>query len=266
MAYNGPISITPPTPMPSRLIVYEDDEPIGERLLDRERVHIGRRPHNDLVLPHSAVSGDHALVITVRNDSFLEDLHSTNGTWVNGRMVTKRLLQDGDEIRIARYVLKYCQEECGVDEMAAGEESPSQEPAWQEEAAATFQDFNRTQVQRRYPDVSPPDEEARPEAGSLPLGALRVISGPAAGKEVALGRSLTTLGKPGIQVAVITRQKEGYSLAYVEGDSYPLVNGSPVEEDEHTSLEHLDDVEIAGVRMKFILQRPPAGAEETDGD
>lgn len=245
--------------MPSRLIVYEDDTPLGEHLLDRERVLIGRKPHNDLVLSHSAVSGNHAVVITVRNDSFLEDLHSTNGTWVNGRMVAKCLLQDGDEIRIARYVLKYSQE--------AGEAFPSMEASGQEAASADSPDFNVTVEQRCYPEVLPA-VEPKPEVdeGALPLGALRVISGPAAGKEVALNRPLTTLGKPGIQVAVITRQKGGYSLAYVEGDSYPLVNGSPVEEDEHARLRHLDDVEIAGVRMKFILQRPPVDAEEADDD
>lgn len=248
--------------MPSRLLVYEDDVSLGECLLDRERVHIGRKPHNDLVLPHSAVSGEHAVVITVRNDSFLEDLHSTNGTWVNGQVVAKRLLQDGDEIRIARYVLKYRQGVGGKE----GAEPPSREEHGQA-ASDGAPDFNSTLVQRSYPEM--------PSAGKIPmeldesifpLGALRVISGPAAGKEVALNRSLTTLGKPGIQVAVITRQKDGYAVAYVEGDSYPLVNGSPVEEEEHTPLDHLDDVEIAGVRMKFILLRPPVDAEEVEAD
>lgn len=239
--------------MASRLIVFEDDTPIGEQLLDRERVLIGRKPHNHLVLPHSAVSGDHAVVITVRNDSFLEDLHSTNGTWVNGQVVAKCLLQDGDEIRIARYVLKYRRE--------GGEEGTVNFPVEADSESAP--DFNSTLVQRSYPEMLPVEKRpAEPDEVVLPLGALRVISGPAAGKEVALSRPLTTLGKPGIQMAVITRQKDGYALAYVEGESYPLVNGAPVEEDEHTPLAHLDDVEIAGVHMKFVLQRPPADAEE----
>jgi len=240
--------------MASRLIVYEDGVPIDEQVLDRERVRIGRKPHNDLILSHSAVSGDHAVVITVRNDSFLEDLHSTNGTWVNGQVVAKRLLQDGDEIRIARYVLHYRQEQGGAEEFVA---ALAVEPGWQEAALSTSPDFDGAATQCDFPSGTP-------EAGSLPLGALRVISGPAAGKEVALGRPLTTLGKPGIQVAVITRRKEGYSLAYVEGDSYPLVNGAPVEEDDPADLGHLDDVEIAGVRMKFVLQHPPAGSGADD--
>lgn len=234
--------------MPSRLIVYEDGVPIGEQALDRERVHIGRKPHNDLILSHGAVSSEHAVVITVRGDSFLEDLHSTNGTWVNGQVVAKRLLQDGDEIRIARYVLKYDREK-GAPEDLAPFAAPGKVPARQEQAASASPDFSATVARRAFQPAETAD--------SLPLGALRIISGPAAGKEVALGRPLTTLGKPGIQVAVITRRKEGYSLAYVEGDSYPLVNGAPVEEDDPADLRHLDDVEIAGVRMKFVLQRPP---------
>ncbi len=238
----------------SKLLIFEDGNQIGERELDQERVRIGRKGHNDLLLPHSAVSGDHAVVITIRNDSFLEDLHSTNGTWVNGRMISKRLLQDGDEIRIARYTLRY------VFEARAGELAPRPvprsliSPAPPGGGPETCQDTPNFTTHRLREPVG------HAEDATLPLGALRILSGPSSGKEVELVRTLTTLGKPGIQVAVITRRESGYFVAYVEGGDYPLVNGEPVEDDAPVNLRDLDDVEIAGVKMKFLLKRPAAGA------
>jgi predicted component of type VI protein secretion system len=242
--------------MPSRLIVYEDDAVVGEHALGQERVRIGRKPHNDLVLPHTAVSGEHAVVITVRNDSFLEDLYSTNGTWVNGKVVTKCLLRDGDEIRIARYLLKYRQGS-GVAEVpvAAGYKALPIDGLRGEESGMDA--FIQTTKQPTFPVAAADNLAASPDEQSLPFGALRAISGPAAGKEVDLTRTLTTLGKPGIQMAVIARREEGYFLAYLEGANYPLVNGVPAEEEEQVFLNHLDDVEIAGMRMKFLLKRPP---------
>lgn len=247
--------------MPSRLIVYEDDAIVGEHALDRERVRIGRKPHNDLVLPHTAVSGEHAVVITVRNDSFLEDLYSTNGTWVNGKVVTKCLLKDGDEIRIARYVLKYRQELGGTEEEGAGE-PPSSVGSTLRTEVTDMEAFVRTTKQPGFPVAEGNHAKPATDENLLPLGALRAISGPVAGKEMELTRPLTTLGKPGLQMAVIARAEDGYFLAYLEGNNYPMVNGVPVEEEERVCLNHLDDVEIAGMRMKFLLKRPPVAERE----
>jgi len=247
--------------MPSRLIVYEDDAIVGERALDQERVRIGRKPHNDLVLSHTAVSGEHAVVITVRNDSFLEDLYSTNGTWVNGKVVTKCLLKDGDEIRIARYVLKYRQELGGTDVAEVVESLSSASDSLRTEEIE-MEAFVRTTKQPGFPMAEENNAKPTTDENLLPLGALRAISGPAAGKEMELTRPLTTLGKPGLQMAVITRAEDGYFLAYLEGDNYPMVNGVPAEEEEQVFLNHLDDVEIAGMRMKFLLKRPPLAERE----
>jgi hypothetical protein len=229
---------TPRGGMCAYLIVFRDGEKTGARALDRERLRIGRHPGCDLVLPHGAVSGEHAVVITVRDESFLEDMRSTNGTWVNGHAVNKHALAEGDEIGIAPYVLKYTRSaanaslaEKAADRPAAGR-PPADASAGQGEEAA-----------------------CRAVDESFPLATLLMLGGPSAGMEIALWRALSTLGKPGVQMATIARQAGGYSLSPLEGESLPRVNGAEISPGGHVLLGHLDDVEIAGVRMKFMLQR-----------
>ena len=77
----------------AKLILSLDGSVIKEVPLDKERLTIGRRPHNDLQIDNLAVSGEHALIVTILNDSFLEDLGSTNGTLVNGVPIKKHILQ-----------------------------------------------------------------------------------------------------------------------------------------------------------------------------
>ncbi|MHB9118705.1 MAG: FHA domain-containing protein [Burkholderiales bacterium] len=236
--------------MASKLIIYLNDEKIGEYPLARECTRIGRHDYNDLHLPHHTVSGEHALAMTVCNDSFLEDLDSTNGTWVNGKAITKHLLQDGDEVQIAAYVLKYSFDPAAVTR-EEGEDACSQMPHDRNNAGPG--------VTMRLPDADISREQASyrwQDNASLPLAALHMVSGPAAGRELLLDRVLTTLGKPGIQVAAITRHPEAYQIAYVEGEDCPLVNSRPVEEDNPVSLSHLDTVELAGIKMKFVLKPP----------
>ena len=68
----------------AKLILSLDGQVLREVPLDKERVTIGRKPHNDIPIENLAVSGEHACIVTILNDSFLEDLGSTNGTLVNG--------------------------------------------------------------------------------------------------------------------------------------------------------------------------------------
>ena len=241
--------------MASKLIVFHDGEEIATLTLDRERVRVGRKPHNDLNLTHSAVSGEHAVVTTVRNDSFLEDLNSTNGTRLNGRLVTKKqLLHDGDEIALSPYMIRYVHDPSATV-APAGEErrlAYSQNDA----VSALGQQTLTRSLAGLYPN-----ETASTGGDALPLGALRILSGPTAGRELELTRPLTTLGKPGIQVAAISRRQAGYDLVRVEGDEYPLVNDMPVDGSATVILEHLDTVELAGVKMKFLLKQPSASGE-----
>lgn len=246
----------------SKLLVYFDGELVGERQLDRERILIGREPGNDLQLAHNAVSGSHAKIITIRSDSFLEDLNSTNGTKVNGKSIKKHLLRDGDEITVAKHVLKYVFEPLELKPEEGGDrrfekppphlDSPIQSAS---AALATHEDSPQrfssvTQVKTHF--------GGRPVGksphGDMPMAALQILSGVGAGKEMVLDLTLTTLGKPGIQVAVITRHPEGYTLIHLEGAQTSLLNGVAVGGQPHMLEDH-DIIEIAGVKLEFYLKR-----------
>jgi pSer/pThr/pTyr-binding forkhead associated (FHA) protein len=238
--------------MAAKLILSMDGLVLKEIPLAKERTTIGRKPDNDIHIDNLAVSGHHAVIVTILNDSFLEDLHSTNGTLVNGRPVDKHFLQNNDVIEIGKYKLKYLAEQ-GLHQAA---------------------DYEKTMVLRQparspapAPVAGPPapapatpgaPRAAAPAAGPAPeqslLGAIQILNGPAAGRELELTKTLTTLGKPGLQVAVITRRPNGYFITHVEGANFPVVNGRTLDAQPHPLSDH-DIVELAGVKMEFFLKR-----------
>jgi predicted component of type VI protein secretion system len=253
----------------AKLILSLEGSVIREIALDKERITIGRRPQNDIQIENLAVSGEHACIVTILNDSFLEDLGSTNGTIVNGNPIKKHILQNNDVIEIGKYKMKY------VVELAAAGQSPQD-------------DFERTMVMKSTPGrpaaakpaspPTPPPTASRPAAGPLtappaprspagvpagqkpataegqPLAALQLLTGPNAGKEIELVKNLTTLGKPGVQVAVITRRPQGYFLTHVEGATFPVLNGKVIDAQARQLNDH-DVIELAGVKMEFFLKR-----------
>lgn len=253
----------------SKLLVYFDGELVGERQLDRERILIGRKPNNELQLAHNAVSGSHAKVITIRGDSFLEDLNSTNGTKVNGKNIKKHLLCDGDEIAVAKHVLKYVFEPLDLKPEENGRrrfERPQRlDSPIQGAALATHEDgllqsqspSSVTQVKTH----SGGGPAGKSPCGDMPMAVLQILSGVGAGKEMDLDRTLTTLGKPGIQVAVIARHPEGYTLAHLEGAQTPLLNGVAVSGQPRV-LEDRDIIEIAGIKLAFYLRRQVPGGTD----
>src|SRR5437660_2180656 len=91
----------------ARLVLSLDGSVMAEYNMNKERYTIGRLPDNDIRIDNMAVSGHHALIINILKDSFLEDLNSTNGTYVNGKLVKKHALQEADVITIGRHALKY---------------------------------------------------------------------------------------------------------------------------------------------------------------
>ncbi|MCL4469703.1 MAG: FHA domain-containing protein [Sulfuricella sp.] len=251
----------------SKLLVYLEGELVGECQLDRERIVIGRKPNNDLQLAHSAVSGSHALLITIRNDSFLEDLNSTNGTKVNGKSIKKCLLRDGDEIRIAKHILKYVFEpiELKPDEEAISRSGKLRHLENLIRSADDTLSVNENML-RKSPtfsstmqiNASPGKPVPKSPANELPPQAgLQILSGVGAGQEMNLDRILTTLGKPGIQVAVIMRRPEGYALTHLEGDKRPLLNGVAISEQPQVLEDH-DIIEIAGIKLEFCLKGYPS--------
>ena len=228
----------------AKLIITDAEGATREFPLSKERVTIGRHPDNDISLNDKAVSGRHAVVITILRDSFLEDLNSTNGTQVNGKQIAKHPLSNGDTVGIGRNTLKY------QTEVVAGEED----------------DFERTMILRpgqmgaafesqvNKAAASAPGHEAPPSGKPL-LGKLRVASGPNAGKELELTKALTTIGRPGVQVAAITRRSDGYYIVHVGGSSggqHPLVNGQEIDA-QARKLNNGDTIDLVGTKMTFLL-------------
>jgi len=255
----------------AKLILSMDGLVLKEIPLAKERTTIGRKPHNDIQIDNLAVSGEHAVIVTILNDSFLEDLGSTNGTVVNGNPIKKHFLQNNDVIELGKYKLKFIGEASGAS--AGGDKADfektmvlrpasarqtdgealrsapgSQRAAAMPQAAAAvagIADATKT--------VPPAPQPAAPRSGGQPLGAIQLLSGANAGKELELTKPLTTLGKPGVQVAVLTRRPQGYFITHVEGAARPNVNGQQIGPAPHALKDH-DVIELAGVKMEFFLK------------
>jgi pSer/pThr/pTyr-binding forkhead associated (FHA) protein len=229
---------------------------LAEYNMSKERYTVGRLPDNDIRIDNAAVSGHHALVINILNDSFLEDLNSTNGTYVNGKLIKKHALQHGDVITVGHHALRFVDSEAEEPQdefektmvispreaasLAAG--SPKAAAAMQVPQASAEAGGSGAAVTPAFPN------------GVLPRAKLQVLSGQFAGRELDLVKTLTTLGRPGVQVAAITRRADGFYIVHVEsgkeGD-YPLVNGSAIGP-QARKLRDNDVVQLAGVKMGFF--------------
>ena len=240
----------------AKLIMSLDNAVIREVSLDKERFTIGRKAHNDIQIDNLAVSGEHALIVTILNDSFLEDLGSTNGTLVNGNPIKKHILQHNDVIEIGKYKLKYLSEQpTGQASVADFEKTMVlRAPIAKAAMEATPSGFGDTQVSLSATTQSqPPQVSVAPARQAENMAAVQILTGPSAGKELELTKNLTTLGKPGVQVAVITRRPHGYFITHVEGANFPVVNGKALDAQAHQLNDH-DVVELAGVKMEFFLK------------
>ena len=227
----------------AKLILSMDGLVLKEIALDKERLTIGRKPHNDIQIDNLAISGDHAVVVTILADSFLEDLNSTNGTLVNGQPIKKHFLRVNDVIELGKYKLKY------MPDTPGGQSVEMDVVARRLTAAKTPAEL---QLAPTEPGVrSNVGLSSRPSA--VPPAAIQLLNGPNAGKELALQKTLTTIGKPGTQVAVIARRPHGYFITHVEGASFPVVNGQELDAQAHPLGDH-DVIEIAGIKMEFFLK------------
>lgn len=220
-----------------KLVVSLDGVVIKEVQITKDKTTLGRRPYNDIVIDNLAVSGEHAVLQMVGADVFIEDLNSTNGTYINGKAIKKQLLAHNDTVEIGKYKIKYT-----VDEGTAYEKTLIMRPP----AAAPA------------PAAASPGlglGGPAPGQGSSAAGAalIKVLNGAAAGREVVLTKIVTTVGKPGVQVASITKRPTGYAFAHVEGSTKPSINGSPLVGDS-VPLRNGDVIELAGTQMQFIYR------------
>lgn len=246
-----------------KLVLSMDGLVLKEMALVKERTTIGRKPDNDIQIDNLAISGHHAVITCITNDAFLEDQNSTNGTYLNGQPVKKNVLRNNDVIELGKYKIKFL-----ADDTRPG---LSASEMIETAALASFEmPGTATDVPAPPPGPAPREtqiisaaarqavaqaEAAAASAGTAGgLGVIQVLSGANAGRELQLTKSLTTLGKPGRQVAVITRRPHGYFITHVEGASFPLVNGRAIDAQARLLHDH-DIIELAGVKMEFFLQR-----------
>ena len=222
-----------------KMIVSIDEVVIKEVQLTKDKTTLGRRPYNDIVIDNLAVSGEHAVLQMTAGEVFLEDLNSTNGSYLNGKAVKKQQLQNGDTIEIGKYKIKFVADPAGNN-------------------------FDKTMVIKARPAApyQPPSAGGTPSGFSTVTGSdslemstlqasIKVLSGAASGREVPLTKVVTTIGKPGVAVAAITRRKQGFVVHHVEGAGNPMLNGAPISE-APMPLKSGDVIELAGTQMQFI--------------
>jgi hypothetical protein len=286
----------------AKLILSMDGLVLKEIPVSKERMTIGRKPHNDIQIDNLAVSGEHAVIVTILNDSFLEDLGSTNGTLVNGQPIKKHFLQHNDVVELGKYKLKYVNEQAHLNKgvpqdfektmvlrpgavpkvEAARPASESQQirasnaqgpmgisqpnPALSESqalraAAAPAAPAAAAPAASQPMGISQQVSSSQPMGASQGVGtgrtvhpaAIQILTGANAGRELDLVKPLTTLGKPGVQVAVITRRPQGYFITHVEGATFPVLNGKALDAQAHALADH-DVLELAGVKMEFFFK------------
>ena len=224
-----------------KMIVSIDGVVIKEVQLTKDRTTLGRRPYNDVVIDNLAISGEHAVFQMTGNEVFIEDLNSTNGTYVNGKAAKKQQLHNGDTVEVGKYKIKFVNEVAGDG-------------------------FEKTMMVKSGPGglASPPPPVVQPSgpgglaprapaplASSTSQASIKVLSGAASGREVPLTKVVTTIGKPGVAVAAITKRQHGFVVHHVEGAGNPSLNGSPIGT-EPVSLKNGDLIELAGTQMQCV--------------
>lgn len=205
----------------SKVILMYNKKVLDQFELEQGDTKIGRRPGSDIVVDNMAVSGEHANIFTIGDDSFIQDLGSTNGTFVNNKRVTKHHLKHGDVITIGKHSLSYVNE---------GQIKPAE-------------DFAKTVI------ISPPG--AGDDAATGRKAALYVLSGPNSGKRIEVSKRITNLGSAGRRSGIITRNDEGFVLD-AGADESPKLNGRPIPKGG-AKLKNGDVVEVAGTRLQFQL-------------
>ena len=255
----------------ARLILSLDGQVMAEYNMNKERYTVGRLPDNDIRIDNPAVSGHHSLIINILNDSFLEDLNSTNGTYVNGKLIKKHALQHGDVVTVGHHQLRFIDTQSSDTEPDEFEKTMVITPGSAVAAAAA------KKASAAVPPPVPAPVSVKPQAApsasatavrpaptptsatgehpmALPKAKLQVLSGAFAGRELELNKALTTLGRPGVQVAAITRRADGFFIVHVDSgkpNDYPLVNGTAIGE-QARKLQDNDVILLAGVKMGFF--------------
>ncbi|MET0195305.1 MAG: FHA domain-containing protein [Hyphomicrobiaceae bacterium] len=217
-----------------KMIVSIDGVVIKEVSLVKDRTTLGRRPYNDIVIDNLAISGEHAVLHMIDGAVYLEDLNSTNGTYVNARAVRRHMLEHNDVVEVGKYKIRFL---AGHQPFVASRPMTMPAPL---QAVAPVQ-----------PVPAAPSGVAvsAPLGGGVAPAAIRVLSGAGAGRELTLAKVVTTIGRPGVAVAAVTRRLHGYVVAPIDGGT--LLNGEQLGQ-EAVALQDGDVLELGGTKMQFV--------------
>jgi pSer/pThr/pTyr-binding forkhead associated (FHA) protein len=202
-----------------QLIATVEGVEIKHVYLTKDRTTLGRKPGNDIVLDNLVVSGNHcAFDLKGLADVYIEDLGSTNGTFVNNKRVKERQqLHDGDTIAIGHFRIQIL--------TASGDSGFGQTTAF---------------------------DSMMMGGGGQMHASFQVLNGSSTGLEVPVVKAVTTFGKPGVTVVAVSHRRNGFFVAHLDGDTVPTLNGQPLKADP-VMLSDGDILELAGTRMAFQL-------------
>jgi pSer/pThr/pTyr-binding forkhead associated (FHA) protein len=215
-----------------KLVILERGDVKEELVLEDKEIQIGRDANCSLCLTDPAVSRHHAKLTRIYDDYCLEDLESTNGTLVNGRPVNKHVLRDGDVLQLGEHELHY------QDSTGAPQEDQ----------------LEKTQVIRPQAATAPPGKVSPRLNGNRTKARVRFLQGPEAGTTKQLNKALLTIGKPGSDLAVVSRRPQGYFLLHLGGARFATVNGTPVQ-GGGVRLRNGDRIAVGENEVEFVSGR-----------
>jgi pSer/pThr/pTyr-binding forkhead associated (FHA) protein len=202
-----------------QLITSVEGVEVHRTYLTKDRTLLGRKPGNDIVLMDLAVSGEHcAFELQGLSDVVVQDLRSTNGTYVNDHMVKRHVLRDGDVLKIGRFRVEYL-------------------------SANELTNEGRT--------VAMSLEGSSANAGNM-QARLKVLTGSSAGLELPVAKAVSTFGKHGVALVAIAHRRNGYFISCLEATEPPTVNGLRVPNDP-ILLSPGDVLALAGTTLEFLL-------------
>jgi len=241
-----------------KLIISLENKIVEEIPIEKEILTIGRRTDNDLCLDNLAISGYHSQISTVLDDCFLEDLGSTNGTFVNSEIIKKHALKDGDIIDIGNHRIKYVNHlatssansdfektliltatserknplsteqdvqelEEKIDELDDGSDDEAEDLELTRNnierlMKAKKEQEQQTKLQKSKAQIDNTELQINSRSASEKIGRIQILNGKNSGKEISLDKSLTTVGKPDVAVVGITKRENDYFIIHIDGN------------------------------------------------
>lgn len=239
-----------------KLIISQDSKIQSEFEITANTTTLGRHKDNDVCIDNLSVSGYHAHILNIAGDCFLEDLNSSNGSYVNGNLIKKYALKDGDEIKIGKYQITYLNDSASSTSPAAEEGEFEKTMIIRPDSVGMPENSGDSNIDKKMGQIAAKlasEHSSTKAPAKINKASLQLLSGANSGKTLPLTKILTTLGKPGVQVAAITRRPTGYYILHVEGganNGHPTINGDVVGS-KASPLNNNDIIEVAGIKMEF---------------